>query len=72
MPSSDNHALQHFREDVWTFTHACESLITDAKYLTSAERAVIVAYMTDLQAQLRSVERSRMGPHAGNHRQDVH
>lgn len=72
MSTSEKHALQHFREDVWTFTHACESLITDAKYLTSAERAVIFAYMTDLQAQLRSVERSQMGSHAGNYRQDQH
>jgi hypothetical protein len=72
MPSSERHVLQHFREDVWTFTHACESLITDAKFLTSEERAVIFAYMTDLQAQLRSVERSRMGSRAGNYRQDQH
>ena len=72
MPTSEKHVLQHFREDVWTFTHACESLITDAKYLTPAERAVISTYMTDLQAQLRSVERSPSGSHARNYRQDKH
>jgi hypothetical protein len=72
MSTSKNHVYQSLRNDVWTFTHACESLITDAKYLTSEERAVVFAYMTDLQAQLRSVERSRMGSHAGNHRQDQH
>jgi hypothetical protein len=72
MATSEKHVLQHFREDVWIFAHACESLITDAKNLTSAERAVIFAHMTDLQARLRAVECARMGSHVGNYRQDQH
>jgi hypothetical protein len=72
MPASQEHVLQYLRDEVWNFTHSCEGVITIAKYLSSAEREVILGYTADLHEHLRSLEQPDRNSHAGNSGQDRH